>query len=204
MKSPNSLSDDDLRGYLDEHLQYEHDMLVWSAGILARLFPHQVESAVPWALVNALLNTFALHARNLIDFLYSRSDGKDYPTDIVIEDLVGEAILTKYLPTISPLLSEARVKANKQATHLTMERIEFEQVDKKGWKFFAIAEEIKKALAAIAPHIPQSRINDKLREKLSQGSLSVPLIDVAPITASNGAKVGISLSLAKKPSQPGR
>jgi len=73
MKPPNSLSDIQLLQYADEHLQYEIDMLIWSAGILAFLAKHTGEGYLPWAINNGLLNSYALHARNLINFLYSQS-----------------------------------------------------------------------------------------------------------------------------------
>ena len=196
MKDPNSLSDNELKAYADEHLQYEHDMLIWSAGILARLFPYQVDSSIPWALVNGMLNTFAIHARNLIDFLYSGSDGKDRPTDIIIEDFVDAESISGHLPPISESLKKARVKVNKQVTHLTMERIEYEKAGK-GWMLFEIADEIKKVMAAIAPQIPRTRISNDLRDKLIESRLAIPLVDISSIRAQNGAKVGVSLTLGK-------
>ena len=60
MKSPNSLSDSHLLQYADEHLQYEIDMLIWSAGVLAFLEQHRGEGYLPWAINNGLLNSYAL------------------------------------------------------------------------------------------------------------------------------------------------
>ena len=149
---------------------------------------------MPWTLVNGLLNTFAIHSRNLIDFLYSRREGKDYPTDIIIDDFVDGEVIENHLAPISESLKEARVKANKQATHLTVDRIEYEKAGKE-WKFIAIAEEIKRAFSSIAPHISNSRVSETLRMKLSEPRLSIPLMHVSTVLGKGGAKVGISLSL---------
>lgn len=194
MKSPHSLTDDELKAYADEHLQYEVDMLIWSAGVLAFLTAYRDKGYLPWAINNGLLNTFAVHARNLIDFLYSRSRGKDLATDIVIEDYVDESTVAKALPAISPLLEEVLTKANKQAAHLTRERIEYEKGGKE-WKFIEVVKHVLQALASIAPHIPSSRISDGLRQKLSRTQVEIPIVDISLKNAPDGHPVGVCLLL---------
>jgi hypothetical protein len=104
MKPPNMLTDTELLQCAEEHLLYEIDMLIWSAGILAYLAGHKTEGYLAWAMNNGLLNTFALHARNLINFLYSRPRRSEYATDVVLEDYVGDQVAASNRPQITRLL----------------------------------------------------------------------------------------------------
>jgi hypothetical protein len=193
MKPPNSLSDSDLKNYAEEHLQYEVEMLTWSAGILASLVQRKNLNPLPWAINNGLLNTFAIHARNLTDFLYSRSKGKDSPTDIIIQDYVDMEDITGHLIPISPILEEVKIKANKQVAHLTMERINYEKLGKQ-WNFIEILRQIKGAFASITPYIPSQKMSKKLKEILSASSFKIPIIDIADTELPNGRENGICFS----------
>ena len=194
MKHPNSLSDRGLLQYAEKHLQYEVDMLTWSAGILAFLAPHMAKGYLPRAINNGLLNSFALHARNLINFLYSRSKGTDYRTDVILEDYVDADIVAGSLPAITPLLEEALTKANKQVAHLSLDRIQYEQAGKE-WMFIEITKQILAALASIAPHIPSGRISDSLRQKLTQSGFRIPIVDISIGELPSGAHVSATFSL---------
>jgi hypothetical protein len=193
VKLPHSLTDAELKAYADEHLQYEVDMFIWSAGIVAFLASYKDKGHLPWAINNSLLNTFATHARNLIDFLYSRSRKKDYDTDIVIQDYVEPDVLEKILPKISSLLEETLVKANKQVAHLTIERIEYEKAGKE-WKFIEVVKHVCQAFASIASHIPDSKISAELKQKLSRTQIEIPIVDVSIINAPDSHPIGVSLS----------
>jgi len=197
MKPPNSLSDQELRAYADEHLQYEFDMLIWSAGILAPLAAHHDHGYLPWSLNNAVLNTFSVHARNLISFLYSRSQRKDRPTDILIEDYIDEEILEEHLPPITPLLEEAITKANKQVAHMTLERVDYEK-EGKAWKFIDVANDIVAAFQSIAPHFPDPRISTELRDKLSRSGLIIPAVKADALDDIDGFPSGGTLSLIRR------
>ncbi len=198
MKPPHSLTDDQLKAYADEHLQYEFDMLTWSAAILGFLAAFRESGALPWAINNGLLNTFAIHARNLIDFLYSRSRGKDRASDVIVEDYIQEDTLPGLLPTMSPLLEETLTKANKQVAHLTKERVEYGRSGKE-WKFIEVAKEIRNAFAAIAPHLPASKVSDALRRKLLQRNVEIPVVDILLKNDHRGRPIGVCLSLRATP-----
>jgi len=193
VKPPHSLTDGELKAYAEEHLQYEVDMLTWAAGTLAFFAPHKDKGLIPWTINNALVESFASHARNLIDFLYSRSCRKDYDTDIVIQDYVAADVLAEVLPEISTLLYEALIKANKQVAHLTLDRIKYEKAGKE-WEFIEIVRHIYQAFASIAPHIPNSKISDELRQKLSKTQVVIHIVDVSIINAPDSRPIGVSLS----------
>jgi hypothetical protein len=194
MKRPIGLSDEELKAYAEEPLPYEVDMLISSAGILVFLANYRDKGCLPWAVYNGLLNTFAVHARNVVLFLYSRSTGKGFATDVVIEDYVDEGTVKRILTSISPLLAEALTKANKQVGHLTRERIEYEKTGKE-WKYIEVANHIIRALASIAPHIPSSRISEELKQKLSRAQVEIPVVDISLKYAPDGRPIGVSFSL---------
>lgn len=194
MRHPNVLSDDELKKYAEAHLQYEVNMLTMSVGILAYLGTHNNTSPIPWVINNGILNTFAMHARSLIDFLYSRSKGRDYPTDIIIQDYVSEPDISQHLIPISPLLEEALIKANKQVAHLSIERIEYERAGKE-WKFVEVISHIRKAFSSIAPYIPAAKMSLELREMLSATVVKVPKVKIEELHSQSGQQTGISFSL---------
>ena len=193
MKSPHTLSDEELRDYAELHLLYEIEMLTWSVGILAFLAKRKDVKFIPWALNNGVLNTFSMHARNLIEFLYSRSKGKDYPTDIIIQDYAEESDISSHLATITPLLEEALIKANKQVAHLSMERIDYEKAGKE-WKFIELMSQIQYAFSSIAPFISDQKMSKELKDRLSLKHVRVPVIDVTTTLSPNGRENGICLS----------
>ena len=128
-------------------------MLASSAIILGYLTKSSSEGGISWTLNNALLNSFAIHARNLINFLYSRTRGKDRETDIIIEDYISPAIVQSALIPITPLMEEALKKSTKQVAHLTKERIDYE-ISGKAWSFIQLVNEIFRAFSSISSHIP--------------------------------------------------
>jgi hypothetical protein len=181
MKSPHSLSDDELREYAEQHLKYEVDMLIYSACILSTITEHRQRSLLSWTINNGLLDSFAIHARSLVDFLYSRSIMKDQSTDIIIEDYIDSEVVNKNRLPIPIRLEEVLNKANKQVAHLTLQRIDYERADKKKWNFVDIAGDILQSLASLAPHIPSTKISNNLKQNLINARLETPriVIDIA-------------------------
>jgi hypothetical protein len=159
MKLPNSLSDQELLTYADEHIDYEINMLVRTVAIMGSLVAVVEKGDIAKTCNNAFLSSFSMHARNLIDFLYLRSLRKDRPTDIIVQDYIDEISLVNHLPPITPLLEQTKTKADKQVAHLTFDRIAYEKSGK-GWNFVQIATDIMKAFRAIAPVFPEARVSD--------------------------------------------
>jgi hypothetical protein len=193
MRLPETLSDNELKAYAGEHLRYEVDMLVSSAVILGFLSTKAAEGLIPWTIHNGLLNTFAIHARNLIGFLYSRSRNCDRPTDIVVEDYVSPSALASVLPPIPSLLDQTLVKAAKQVAHLTKDRIDFEKAGKE-WMFMQLTQEILRVLGLVAPQIPDARMGSALKDKLSRGAMGIPPIDIE-VLRSGSSPIGVTLRI---------
>jgi hypothetical protein len=174
MKSPHySLADEELLEYADRHIAYEIQMLVWTAGILGTVARAQGQGTLAWACNCAMLESFSIHARNLIDFLYSHTHKKDRKSDIIAEDYIDGQTLSQHLPPRTPRLERACDKANKQTAHLTWERIQYEQSGKQ-WEFIEIGKEIMNVFRSIAPVFPETRISDSFRQLISQPGLVIP------------------------------
>jgi hypothetical protein len=183
MKPPNSLSNEKLIAY-SEIVAREIDMLRWSASMLYRF-----QMAEPTGLLSkshiaqvtddVYLEAFAMHSRNLIDFLYLRnSKGGERPTDVVIQDYIDPAVLGPVQPAISPLLENTKVKADKLLAHLTLTRLD-EGMFMKGWLYTEIFQQIMSAFNQIAPFVSETNTSEHFRAAIKP--LHLPLI---PITIS--------------------
>jgi hypothetical protein len=181
--------------YAEQHLQYEVDMLTGSANVLAFLSRRKNADYVSWLVSNALLNTFSIHARNLVLFLYSRELGKDKRTDIVVQDYVSADDIAAHLLPLSQLLEKTLEKANKQVAHLAMERIAFEVAGKK-WHFIDVALHLLKSIASVAPYISLQKISPRLRDKLARPQLTFRRIEIAHALDAD-VVVGLCLSVGQ-------
>jgi hypothetical protein len=93
------------------HLQYEIWMLHAVAnGMASGLFG-------PGAITNALVESFAVHVRGLVDCLYS---DHPRPDDVIAEDFFSDAALwLEIRPDPSAGLLRAKKRAGKEIAHLT-------------------------------------------------------------------------------------
>ena len=199
MKGNNSLSNQELAKYSEEHLLYEINMLFWTASILSYLAPIANKGEIANALSNSLLNSFSVHARNLIGFLYSRQNSSDYPTDVVLEDYVQDPDYLNSLPPITDLLVQAKTKTDKQVSHLTLERIAYEKQDKE-WKFVAIYQDIMKAFFAISHLFQVEKTSAAFAAAIKRQSVAVPRIEMEQILENDHA-VGLTLQTFLKREQ---
>ncbi|MFV2043982.1 MAG: hypothetical protein ACC700_12210 [Anaerolineales bacterium] len=166
MKLPTSLSDEELTKYADEHIFYEIDMLAWTASFLIAMKHSNPSGPLATAVSNSFLDAFAVHARNLVDFLYKRDSESDQETDIVVQDYVDGSKLEGVLPEMTSALGLVNRKANKQVAHLTIERlVEFETQGKE-WKFGQIAVDIMSALNAISHLFPPAVTSEAFRQMI--------------------------------------
>ncbi len=109
------LTDAELLDYSREHLLYEVQMLfITGLSLLGR--PQQLSEPIK----NAVIESFAMHTRNLIDFLYP-SQVRD--TDVVAGHFCSPASLSPCFDNCPDNLKEARRRANKEVGHLTTDRI---------------------------------------------------------------------------------
>ncbi len=153
-------SDAYLVAYSAEHLAYEFDMFLWLADVcgnpLVRL--GAPSSADGTHLGNALIESFVVHLRNVIDFLYL---DRPKPTDVVAGHFFDPNVWHGLRPPISSTLEAARVRANKEIAHLTTDRITGSPPEK-AWDFKGLAVEIKPSMRLFAERALATRLSPRV------------------------------------------
>ena len=121
---------------------------------------------------NAVLESFALHARNLLHFLYPENEKKD---DVLACDFFDDPdTWTNLRPDVSATLKEVRRKTNKQCAHVTYERIRLEsQPERKGWKFGQIAVGIEQIIGMFIRNVPPDRLHRCWRTPEQLGGIAI-------------------------------
>lgn len=135
-----------------EHLHYEFAMLVGTARGLA--------SAVAGdsVLNNALLESFTLHARALLAFLYADRPRAD---DVMAEDFVADWVSNR--PTEPAALAQIQFRVGKEIAHLTYERLSVTD-EAKHWQFVEVAETMSRVMTAFVLLAPDSSLGPKMTQ----------------------------------------
>lgn len=139
-----------------EHVHYEIDMFFETVEVRSRpAFNEWTLSLLghPQRMNNALIESFVVHLRNLIDFLYLPSKG----TDVVAEDFVPAPGWAGIRPQISPVLATAKTRANKEISHLTTDRLSGAPPEKV-WDFVGLAAEIRPLLVLFVQKADKARL----------------------------------------------
>jgi hypothetical protein len=120
---------------ISHHLWYEFSMFLFITKELIKGYPPGVHN-------NAFLEAFALHIRNLIDFLYNDNPKND---DVYAGDFFGNIDdWRNKRPTITELLEKSKKRANKEVSHLTYKRIDITPEEKK-WHYVKIYKDMLKS-----------------------------------------------------------
>lgn len=93
---------------------------------------------------NILLESFAIHSRNLFDFFYRRAKRRD---DISYEDFIAKKKEFKSKRTKKRILENLTKKCNKQIAHLSYSRINYNR-STKGWNVIEIYQNMNKTIKA--------------------------------------------------------
>ncbi|MFC1975657.1 hypothetical protein ACFLXQ_04605 [Chloroflexota bacterium] len=142
-----------------EHLLYELQMLLGTAKILVTIDPSNENDFQTVVIYNALLESFSMHARVLLDFLYNDKPHKD---DVVASDFFDPDCWFLKRPQKSPLLEKLHKNVNKRVAHLTYYRLKVKS--KEVWEFTKIANEI-------------AVIFGSFRDLVYEGSVSSPFYE---------------------------
>jgi hypothetical protein len=102
--------------------------------------------------------SFAVHLRNLIDFFWSAKNIRQ--TDVLAEDFFGGNSLPKSF-SLTTTLNDARIRANKQVSHLTTERIAGEPPEK-NWPVPALLGEVQDLLLKFVRDASPARLDAKI------------------------------------------
>ncbi len=131
------------------HLRYEVDMLMLTArtmfsGVLGQ-----------GALNNATLESFVIHVRNLIYFLYSTKPKQDH---VIAEDYFDSP--DKWINVRlqkSQNLHKAEMRSNKEVAHLSYDRIKITQ-QMKQWTYIDIANEIATVFNIFLENVDKAKL----------------------------------------------
>lgn len=146
-----------LRRFSAEHLRYEIGMFVETATVLAQIMPTQV----PKVIKNALVESFAIHVRNLIEFLYLPANPKsdDVTADHYVDNIPAWHAARGKMPKD---LVRAKRRANKQIAHLTRARYQG-QARQKQWNLLRLRDLLVPRLKKFARHASPRKIAPVVR-----------------------------------------
>ena len=158
-----ALSEPELLAYSRAHLRYELWMFLRTGQYLVDT-PDPTNEAER-VLENAMVESFVIHLRNLISFLYSeRVESKD----IVAADFFQDAnAWYQRRPTISQSLKKARERSHKEVVHLTTDRIA-EKTPEKEWPVSKLVGEIQRLMRLFANLASPQRLDRSVNELLSK------------------------------------
>jgi hypothetical protein len=138
------------------HLHYE----LWMFATLARALATGVFGQ--GAVNNAVLESFTIHARVLLDFLFADKPRSD---DIIAEDFFAEpeewAVLRGVMP---PALVEVNRRVGKEVAHLTYSRLEVTPSEK-SWQFLEIASDMENVMARFCNHVSPEYLELQWKQK---------------------------------------
>lgn len=151
----------------DRPRRFADEQLVYEAGMLHELTVklmnrhHQDDPIVE----NPLLESFGIHSRNLIDFLWLGKPMKD--TDAIAADYVTDW----NAPAMSDRLSGVKDRVGREMVDLSYNRLD---VDRKGWQVLGIGPEITSAFGTFAIAVPADRVSDDWHEAVWAATGAVP------------------------------
>ncbi len=131
-----------------EHVQYEIDMFYYTCSVLSMGNLDQNQ-------INAHLEVFALHARNLFYFFYTPKN-KRIKNDIIAEDFLDQVKPFIQNRTPKKELSIIPKKAGKQVMHLTFSRINYNKRSKP-WRCALILQRLNKTINEFYNALPHEK-----------------------------------------------
>lgn len=142
-----------------EHLHYEFGMLNSLAQIMA------MNIAGNGVLTNAMLESFAIHVRGLVFFLFPE---KPKPDDVLASHFVlNIADWEKARGSKPEILKKAQARAGKEIAHLTYARLEVTP-EAKQWAFLEITNEINRVIKIFLQHADRNLLSDSWMPTITQ------------------------------------
>lgn len=132
-----------------EHICYE----IWMLHDLGCALATRLTGIGP--IHNAFINSFAVHVRNLVDFLYEHK-GK-VKVDVILAEhyFPSSQDWSEIRPVQSDKLKTAKIRCDKQVAHLTYTRHK-----KEPWDFITIVRELQVPLTTFVNNIDISLLGD--------------------------------------------
>jgi hypothetical protein len=163
-----------LLDYSEEHLLYELQLFRWIAENLPR------DDGFP---LSALLESFAIHLRNLVDFFYTQ------PVNARNDDLVAADFFdppSAWNPGgIPKSLADARERANKEVSHITYRRKSGSDPTKP-WPVSDLFDEVYAVSTEFAAAASSTKLHPRVKEWLASDTVTRGfLLASASTTSSN-------------------
>jgi hypothetical protein len=155
-------SADRLRRFAEKHLLYEAGMLYEVT--IKLMNRHHEDDPV---LENALLESFGVHNRNLIDFLWLDRPMK--ATDAIARDWIEGW----QPPEMSERLANVKDRVGKEMVHLSYNRLDLSE-DEKGWTVLGIGPEVIGAFGKFATEVPDDLVPEDWRGRAYSATGTVP------------------------------
>ena len=167
-------TDQQLLDYSEEHLRYEFQMI--------RFVSEKIPTAEGFAR-SALIESFAVHFRNLADFFYP---GRLLDDDLTAANFFDSSNEWKPTPA-SELLKESRIRANKEISHITYQR-KGERDPTKPWRVGSLLYEIEALAQQFAATASRQKLHQSVITWLQAGAtMRTALIINASSSSSNTA-----------------
>jgi len=156
------LTDQELYSYSGEHVRYEIKQLL----VLGEIFRegYSVTNEHELAKHNSLVQSFAIHLRNLISFLY--------PERVLHDDVIASHFVSdrnRWSADLAPLsdsLRRARERANKEVAHLTTQRIAGTPPEK-AWEPVPLITELRALMQLFVRHANPARLDPRVSDVLN-------------------------------------
>jgi len=159
------LSDAECLEMCREHVAYEVQMLNYC---VLRIDGSKSQQQ------NLYAEGFALHLRNLLEFLY-----KPIPKEPKFDDLralhfINSDTWLNIRGEMSPILQDAENRANKQLAHLTLSRQR-----KEPWEYMTILKTLVPVLKRLVSHARQELLHEALRSEIESLEKTIATARVA-------------------------
>jgi hypothetical protein len=178
-----------------EHIAYEWEQLHRSAQLLRHRPAGQDQNGER----QALIESFAIHARNLIEFLHL---DRTYPTDVRATDFLasGHPWPTTSSSGLAGLMAKVFVQANKQIAHLSIDRARAAPMDF-DWAIDDIIDELEKKMALFvrAMATQWSTLASRLRNRpVATRGYSLPqVMHTSPLPTPNQRPTNVSTPVTR-------
>lgn len=144
------MTNEELTKYSGYHLHYELKMFWWLTGAIAYMDGYMHD---------ALLESWVVHLRNLINF-FCRPRDRD---DVIAEDFFDNP--AAWSRSESKTLETARLRADKELSHITQKRKDADDKDR-SWKVAGLSREVWDIATKFSSQASQAKLHSDVRQLL--------------------------------------
>lgn len=160
------LNEDQLYAYFAEHVRYEMQHLINATDAISRQLP--IHNGLQYMVVES----FAIHLRNLITFLYlyTKRDTDVCATDFFIHSGTWDNLR----PRLSVVLEGAKTRTDKEVGHLTTVR-QFGTPETKKWDVTGLCDEVMPILKLFCESADKVKLDEAFKPVWQQYTFTTTL-----------------------------